>query len=747
MAFMLTKNARLASEKTNLEPQLVLKIEGVSTLYGVQIISKKVRIGDPEVIIGGGWKIGGGVAIADQSDLISLDGTTTSIRQQLQPDKGSGSSISSMTVALVDRSFEATELVSPGVVVDDMLGRKARVYLSADAGGTRFPDDYITIFRGIVDDIQGGAGRVALTLSHPDQKKRQTLFPKIQTTLVDPMTAIQGTCLVASSDNFAHGIAAQGLKAYFKIGDEYVLRTKTEFTNFYLLTRGQFGTTATTHAAGDTVETFYRLQGNIIDLALRLMLSDENFSPYAEDLSVSSFVKLDDGTTATNGVFFRDVDMEEEYGITVGDKMITSDADESSNNVSLSNQIIITGIEKRYDGTVIYLGNAALVEERDTPAVAKFISQYNVLGAGLGMSPDEVDIEEHLRVKKLFLSAFTVDIYIRDEENIKELIEKDLYAVAGAYSLPRKSKASIGYHIGPIPGTKTPILSRANIKDPSKIQIRRSLANNFFNTIIYKIDQELESDEYQKGIVTRSEDSVNRIPVGTKALVVEARGLRSTDNGENLATAASNRRLNRYKFGAEYIEQLRLNFKAGFTIEVGDIVLLDATGLNLLNSKDGDRSPAPKLYEVINRSIDLKTGDVSLSLVDTSYSTASKYALVAPSSKIKSASSGTEFVLEAAYNTETYGVQEGNKWSRFLASGGTVGVRVRSDDFTRNASAEIESVTGNSVRLKTSLGFVAQSGDVMEVAALNAAVTNDLEKTLYGFMSPLSGGADPYKMI
>jgi len=806
MGFTLTENARLASEKLNLEPQIVLSIEGVSTLYGARIIEKKVKIGDDGLIIGSGWKIGGRTPVPDQSDLISLAGTTNSIRQQLQPDKGVGSSISSMQIVLVDRDLEATELVTPGLVVDDVLGRRAKVYLGFK--DVAFPDDYIPIFRGIITDIDAPPGQVILSLSHPDQKKRQTLFTKKTTRLIGGFTL---SCTITSGSNavttastlelvdgmsvtgpgipagteissitsgsttafslsknatssgtvtltfggmnstitatvvesitdfyFTPNPSNLGLRTYIKVDDEII-----EYSGKFIdqpniligMSRGQLGTKAAPHSDSTDVETFYRLEGNIIDLALRLMLSDENFSAYAEDIGIQSFNFINVEESVNRGVFFLNVDLVEQIGVTVGDSMFITGATNGANNVSFANEAVITEIITRHDGTVIVLGNKTFIDETDSPAVARFQSQYNVLGAGLGMKPDEVDVDEHLRLKRLFLSNFDVDIYLKDGENIKELIERELYAPAGAYSLPRKSKASVGLHIGPIPGLGTKILSRENITNPAQLRPKRSLSSNFYNTIIYKFDEEIESDEFKAGVITRSEDSINRIPVGTKALVVESRGLRKSLNGENLATQASNRRLNRYKYGAEYLENVKVFFKTGLDIEVGDIVLLDGTGLGLINSSDGTREPKPKLYEVINKTLDIKTGEISFSLVDTNFSTATRYGLISPSSKIKSGLSQTQFVLEPSFNTDLYGTQEGKKWSRFMLPGAVVAVKIRSSNFTtRFAQTVITSVAGNVVTVRDALGFTPQAGDVMELSDYDFSEVTDTIKELYGHM-------------
>src|ERR1043166_4149226 len=100
MAFELTERMTLASQEAILEPQIVLEIDGVPTLYGVQVVSKRPKF-DDGLIFDGTWKFDGLIPIENQKALISYqDGTTTSIQQQLHPDKGPSPSVSSMAADL-----------------------------------------------------------------------------------------------------------------------------------------------------------------------------------------------------------------------------------------------------------------------------------------------------------------------------------------------------------------------------------------------------------------------------------------------------------------------------------------------------------------------------------------------------------------------------------------------------------------------------------------------------------------------
>jgi hypothetical protein len=298
--------------------------------------------------------------------------------------------------------------------------------------------------------------------------------------------------------------------------------------------------------------------------------------------------------------------------------------------------------------------------------------------------------------------------------------------------------------IGPIPGAQIPTLSKSNIIKPSDVRMRRSVNKNFYNTIIYRFDEdELNDDKFKRGRVIQNQDSLDRIPVGTRALVIDAKGMRDNLNAQNLALQASTRRINRFKFGAEFIEGLGITLGVGFDIEVGDIVILDPDGLSIINIEDGSRVKPPTLFEVLNKSLNYKTGEVKLDLLDTAFDEAGRYCLVGPSSEIATAISPSSFVIQQSF-IGTYGLAEFQKWA-FLED---CAVTVRSpDSTTRYGSSTIRTATSNTIVLDTPLGFTPQPGDIMELAPYDYPATAQV-KLIYGHQSPLNGGVDdPYQQL
>lgn len=185
MALQITENLRQAIKASELVPTLVAKIDGYETLFGNVQIKKYIRIGDPDLFIDGSWFIGGFRILDDQSPYISFSqGTTTRISQKLDPARGQSSSVSQMTLALVDYNHAITELVSPGRILTDVIGRRVTIFLGIQE--TSWPEDYNVIFRGVIQDVDAGTDTIYLNLANTDEKKRVSALPRVASELAAP---------------------------------------------------------------------------------------------------------------------------------------------------------------------------------------------------------------------------------------------------------------------------------------------------------------------------------------------------------------------------------------------------------------------------------------------------------------------------------------------------------------------------------------------------------------------------------
>ena len=747
MTMPISDRTRIASLKTVKTPNIVLCLDGLDQCFGSSDIKTPIKIGDPGLLIDGSWLIGGVESLENQLTSITLDSTTTSIKQALDIDKAKGSSIQSMNINMIDIQNKVSKLVSPGVVLDDVLGRKAIVYLALDVNTSLWPVDYSILFRGIVEDTNAQQGSVQMSIAHPDQKKRQNVFPRVETNLVGAITDSQTTIdLLDASDLLLPVAGPSGATdfsflAYILVDDEIIQYTGISGNQLTGCVRNSLGTFPAAHDDEKQVFSFYRLQGTVMDLALKFMLSKGGF--WQEDAEISSFQVAPGPTSLPNTLIFLDVDVTQLYGLSVGDFVTTTGALNGANNVSLKE---VSSISLDNGNSLVEIDGVSFVDEDGTSGLVSFRSQYDSLPDGLGMGGDEVDVPQHEELKRLFLSSFNYDFYLKDNiDNAKEYLEQQIYKPAGCYGVPRRAAASVQIHVGPIPGSNIPTLSKSNITNPSKLVMNRSINKNMFNTIVYKFEMDTLEDKFLRGVITKNVTSSTQIPIGTRALVIESEGLREALLGKTLAISASEKRLNRYAFAAEYINGIKLLFGVGFSIEVGDIVILDSTDLNIINISNGSRDKPPGLFEVVNKTLNYKTGEVTVDLVDTKFDGSARYGLIGPASIIKSGISQTQFIIEPSFSSR-FGSAEYQKWQRYE----DVAIKVRSPDgTTRNASTIITQANSNTIKVRDALGFIPLSGDILELAQYDFVDTTVQIKLIYSHMrdSTFADGEPQFVML
>lgn len=745
MSLNITNAALAVLKSTTKEPNIVLEIEGYPNVFGAEIIRQIARIGE-DAIIGdpdtdpGAFYIGGMMNLPSQDDAITMDETTTSIKQTLNVDKAEGSSISSLSVALMDDGT-ITEMITPGLELDDVLQRRCKVRFGFRS--TSYPEDYITVFRGVVTEISADAGKIVLQLNHPDDKKRSNIYKQIESKITGAINSSQttGITLAPFANILTRVLGPDGtydpaFKSYVRIDDEVIEFTGITSGTLTGVTRGALNTTAAAHSADASVTTFYRLRENGVILALKLMASGVG-DYYRSSVAISGTNVFGD-TRVDNSIFFNGIDVNEEYGLTIGDYVSLSDSDVPANDFTLKQ---ITDIVSIDEGDFIVIDGVTLADSTGVNANVAFRSQYDTLPDGLKMQNDEIDINEHLRWYQLFLSSVQYDFYLKDSiENAKEFIESEIYSPMAAYSLPRKARASMGYHIGPIPGSNIKVFNETNIKNPSKIKLKRSTSKQFFNEIIYKFDEDVLEEKFLTGYIAISATSKNRIPGGNRPLIIQSKGLRSVDLGETIAQTQALRRLKRYEFGAEMITFEAL-LEDSFGVEIGDIIVFDGTSLQLPDSKTGLKGIAPRFYEIQNKDFSLKTGDVKFDAVDTAFVGSARYGLISPASSIKTGLSNSQFIIQSSYSSR-YGQSEYRKWSALVGAN----IRVRNSDYSTTGFGVLESASSNTITV-SGLSFTPVAGMIMELAPYTGQP--DQVKLVYVFMSDSSfgDGKDQYKQI
>lgn len=654
MALQLSARARLLNNERNIKPNIILEIEGLPYLYSAIDTLELARFGENGIYFGQpGLVFGGAVTDENIKPYISLSGSGSTINQQLEQDKGSSQSVSSLKIELLDKNGEITKIISPGFVLDEILSKRAKVWFNYGEG--LHPEDSVIILKGIVSEVSSKAATIAFTISHPEQQKRQKLFIK-QTTKLSAIVSPGDTTVSVLSTNGFISSNDTNLKSYIKINDELIQAPTKSSTQFTGLTRGQLGTSAASHGIGDEVATFYSLQGSAIELALKLMLSQ----PYEFTTTTIKHIGAK-GPLDLNPkvIFFTYPNTQTKYGLVVGDKINVTGSLIGGNNL---NGLVITGFGQNDLGSFVTV-DQDLFLEFDSPATVTFVSKYATMAEGLGMLIDDVDVARHEEMILRFASNIPeYTFYLEDEIDGKEFLSKEIYFPANFYSLPRQASASVGLTLPPIADQEIKKLDESTVVDPGDISPTRSVNQGFYNSVIYKYDKAILEDKFLTGQVVYSADAQSRFKaIRNKPLIVESKGMRPSPQNDTILRTNSQRLLDRYQFAAQRISGLKTLFKTGYPIDVGDTVVFGSSALKVSDIDTGNRDTQPQLYEVVNKSLNIKTGDVSLDLLSTGFEIDGRYGVIAPSSYTDSGSTVDSIVVKDSFST-AFPNKERDKW-------------------------------------------------------------------------------------
>lgn len=719
MAVTLTTLANDSKNKTVVTPSLVLAIDGYSEVFTINTLKKYTRVGDVGLYVDGSWTLDGGLTNkVDAKNYISMDGTSNAINQQLQQDKGGATSVTSIQISLTDVNQEITRLISPSVELTDILGRECFVYLGFKDNA--FPEDYIVLFVGVVDEVTTGSN-VVLNISNPEQKKRQEIFISVETELTAAIDNAVTTIPVLDTSNFVLPVT-NILTTYVKIDDEIIRYTGKTSTTLTGCTRAQFDTIAEAHDDEGSVASFYRLQGTPTDLAQQLMLSGPD-EYYKEDIVVSNFIRAANGVDTPNALVFCGVDVVTRYGLTVGDFITTTGATNGANNFSLRE---ISSISVDIEGSIVVMSGAALALEINTPALCKFKSKYNVLPDGLGMGGHQVDGDEFDRVFTLFNSSLPdYDFYLTESMNGKEFIDKELLYPANLFTLPKKGKTSLGFVSPPLAIANLVTLDASNLTDPDKIKSTRSIGKYFYNTVVYKYNYDaVETDKPLTGYVLVDEDSKTQIPVGTKAVKIESKGLRNVADTDAILSINARRLLAKYKNAAEMFKVSGF-YGDTFSVDVGDVVLFGDEDMPLIDSKFGVRGLRPRLCEVVDKRMDIKSGKVDLTIVDTSYLIDGRYGIFSPSSIIGTGSTTSEIVITDSYGTTSPDIEK-NKWVPYIG----MNILIRNIDWSTTYDSKIIGFDPSDpyTMLISPIGMAPTAGMIIDIAQYPSSTDSYLNR-------------------
>lgn len=677
MALQLSTTAELLLNQTNIKQQVILEIDGINAIFGAVEVMEIVRIGNDLEI--GDFIIGGLTTAANSFDYIDLGGTSTNIRQQIEIDRGGAGSVSKFVITLIDKNQELSKLFQPGNIVDDMLARDCDVYLGFEGGS--HPEDSVRIFNGSIDSIEFGAGNCKLSVAHPEQKKRQEIFTQSQTRLVGAINDIDTSITLESTSGLV--IPTDIQRSFIRIDDELIEYTGTSGSALTGVSRGAFGTTASSHADEAGVDSVYIFTGDPIDIALKLMVSGgQEF--YSSGTSVPSFVQLSGTENIANTFLVEDFNFQDDIGLVNGDTVTITGATEAANNVT---DAIVVGVQIVSTGTAITLSGVSLVSETSSNATVSFKSQYATLNDGGALLPREVDIERHEEISDLLSAQFPdYELLAEDSIDLKDFIANEVFFPSGLYQVPRKGRISVAATIPPLTTAGTKNLDADTVTNATSLSPVRTLNKYFYNTIVYRYNRDPIADKFTTGAVTTSERSINRIPIGSRSLTIDSNGLRDNAATSQFITIQSRRWTDRFQFAAEQL-QVEVKYQTGFTIEVGDTVT-GVTGLSVTDVTRGDRNFESRTWEVINKDLNIRDGRVRLTVLDTKFGSDGRVGVISPSSNTDSGSTTTTLVIKTSFGFD--GIER-DKWSSYVGEK----IRVHSQDYSFDEEVTIQELPVN----------------------------------------------------
>lgn len=741
-----------ANTESSKQISIVVTIDGLPFQLSNRPVYSVVNYGDPIVYGEPGLVYGALRRNDDVKDILSLDGSSLTIAQRLEPEQGKGS-ISSFSLAFIDKDEIMTQICTPGFYFPEILGRNVTIELGYEQ--ISYPTDYFVIFRGIITGINQRTGVYVLALSDPNVKRRQYVFLPSATTITSAITDTDTTIPVNNTGQFYQQILGPdatydpAIKTYIKIDDEFIEYPSNgilDAVTFQLVTRGARGTVAAPHDSGASVAGYIQMQDHCIDMVLKIMLSGWN-GPWISDQPLKSIIATLDGVLGNiqNAIIFPDgVDVQKKYGLVAGDYVTITGSAYPGNNIT-STIIDFVDIGPFQPNQIILLADDLSTAEYPTAAVVAFRSQFDTypVNAGLRLTPDEVDVQGHLDLKALFLSdaSNSYRFLLSDQQQGKDFIEKEIYLPVSAYSVTRRGRLSVKITKPPLADAGLIILGQNNIIDPDNITFDRATnSRTFFNEINVQYDVD-DAGTFLSVFDAFDSDSLSLIGLSS-VMPITSLGTK-TDLSPNIEANLTHRALfllSRYKRGALTVG-LKVNYGTGNLIEAGDVVALDGTGLELPNWVTADRDFGVQLFEVIDRTLDIKAGNVALKLVNGVGASASdRFATISPSSVLGGGNTtSTIFVTDSFSPADPkFPGAEHRKWDNYVGQP----VVVHNEDYSvsgQSVIAAIDPVNTYKFTLSPPLGFTPPAGyilDIIPYPTSTSASVDSLYKSVQFFLSP-----------
>lgn len=536
------------------------------------------------------------------------------------------------------------------------------------------------------------------------------------------LTALQTETTVTVENANPYIESQDALKSYIRVGDEIMEVVSKTDTTFEVI-RGARGTIPASHEVDDEVSSAYELQGLPLDLALKLLLSSENNEFTTSSYNIVAINYIDNTQSIDGAVIIDNINIELNSGLVVGDFI---------NLTAVGFGIeTISGFGRLDDGRSYIIVESSLGEVLSTSSPLIYKSKWNLLPTGIGLDISQVDVAEFENQASLFSASFVeLDFLLQDTmDNVKDFIEAELMRPQALYYLPKGAKISCKYTTPPFSVETLPTLNTSNIEKMSKVVFKRAHHKYFKNVVVYKYNPDVVEEEFRDKLILQSESSFNRISRGVKKETIESRGLRRSNEVLQVLNTAGLKYLNRYKFGARWIENVQVIYEVGIKLQVGDIVFFGGEDTKLVNLETGDRDFPIEQYEIINIDHNYAEGAVKISLLETGFSTDGLFGVFSPSSLISSGSTTGRLILTDRILDSEDTERETDKWSQYVG----LKVRIFSPDYTRDETVVLDSIdpqNQDAVLLENPLSFTPQVGDLMELAEIDQYGLTDAERTL-----------------
>lgn len=715
MALQITAKLSSLAKQTAKTPILILEVEGIPTIFGSSPLFESAKWDLDHITWDDGvttWD--GSTPIADQLTSISFERSTKRVTQQIRPDKEGASSVSTIVVDLVDLDNKIAPLFAFDNLTEQ-LGKKCRVFYGLKGG--EHPRDSLPLFYGFVDDFSFEAGRCIISISHPDNLKRQELYTEFQTELA---VAVDDTITTFEVDTSNGLITPQDVvRTYLKIGDEIVEVTNIAGTTLTVV-RGRFNTTSTAHDIDTELLSLYTVDGNPIELALKTYLSTEGNAPFVSAETIESINYVSPTESLIDSIIFSSEDIIQTTGLVAGDSVtLVGSAFNDGTHTVLTGGILA-------DGRSFIQVTAPLTTEVTFGITFSYLSQFNVLpdGAGIGLLNDEVDVVGMLNVRDDFLSDFEDydTLFIDEEKDGKEFVDKELLYTQGIYTIPRKARVSCTYSAPPLASDITPTLDTTTIKNPGELGLKRTIHKFLYNAVQFKYDYDPVAEKFLARRSTFNTDSTVRIPTGNRVLTIESKGLVNNAQTNSKIDRIARRLLDRYKFGATQINNVKMLYRDGVNIEVSDRFLFGGDpDLQLPDPNTGKRNLKLKLYEALNKSLDIKRGEITLNLLDTGFSLENNRAVISNASGVASGSTTTRIIVEPIVDSSQW-LYERQKWESFVGAK----IIIRSADYTTEEETTILALDNSNQNglLVDTLSGTPAVGSIVEFSLYDNQVTN-----------------------